>query len=228
MENETEAESLHEATELRIIGGHFRGSKLRYHGDPVTRPMKERVREAIFNLVSVETKGKHALDLFAGTGALGLEALSRGAVSATFIEKHIPTARVVAENIATLGVEDRTELLMTSAFLWGKRDLPNAEFGLRNSELSEEKDSAIRNLKPAIPWLVFCSPPYAFFVDRQDDMLSLIKDVLKYAPTGSILMVEADERFDFDLLPGGVRQEKRGEGWDVRTYYPAVVGVWRT
>jgi len=199
-------ESPHEAIELRIIGGHFRGSKLRYAllesgGDPVTRPMKERVREAIFNLVSVETKGKHAIDLFAGTGALGLEAISRGAVSATLIEKHIPTARVVEENIATLGVEDRTELLMTSAFLWGKRDLPNAE-----SEAEK-------------PWLVFCSPPYSFFVDRQDDMLSLITDLLKHAPPESIFLVEADERFDFDLLPGGARKEKRG---------PAVVGVWRT
>jgi len=197
-------------------------------GGPVTRPMKERVRESIFNLVSVETKGKHAIDLFAGTGALGLEALSRGAVSATFIEKHIPTARVVEENIAVLGVEDRAELLMTSAFLWGKRDLPKAEFGLRNSGLGDEKDSALHPPPSALPWLVFCSPPYAFYVDRQDDMLLLITDVLKYAPPGSILMVEADERFDFDLLPGGVRKEKRGEGWDVRTYYPAVVGVWRT
>ncbi len=201
---------LNESTELRIIGGHFRASKLRYHGDPVTRPMKERVREAIFNLVSVETKGKYALDLFAGTGALGLEAISRGAVSATFIEKHIPTARVVEENIATLGVENQTELLMTSAFLWGIRDLPNAES-------SAEK-----------PWLVFCCPPYSFYVDRQEEMLALITAVLKNAPPGSILMVEADERFDFDLLPGGVRKEKKGDGWDVRTYYPAVVGVWRT
>ncbi len=206
----SKSEPLHETTELRIIGGHFRASKLRYHGDPVTRPMKERVREALFNLVSVETKGKHAIDLFAGTGALGLEAISRGAVSATFIEKHIPTARVVEENIASLGVEDRTELLMTSAFLWGKRDLPN---------LKSEAEK---------PWLVFCSPPYSFFIDRQDDMLSLITDLLKHAPPGSIFLVEADERFDFDLLPGGARKEKRGPGWDVRTYYPAVVGVWRT
>lgn len=204
------SESLHETIELRIIGGHFRGSKLSYHGDPVTRPMKERVREALFNLVSVETKGKYAIDLFAGTGALGLEAISRGAVSTLFIEKHIPTARVVEQNIAALGVEDRTKLLMTSAFLWGKRDLPNMESSAEN------------------PWLVFCSPPYSFFVDRQDDMISLISAMLEHAPPESIFLVEADERFDFDLLPGGARKEKRGPGWDVRTYYPAVVGVWRT
>src|ERR1041384_2997332 len=81
--------------DVRIIGGTFRGRRLQYHGDPVVRPMKHRTREAIFNLVSTECAGRHAIDLFAGTGALGLEALSRGAASATFIEKHVPWARVV-------------------------------------------------------------------------------------------------------------------------------------
>ena len=222
------ADPLHEAVELRIIGGHFRNSKLRYHGDPVTRPMKERVREAIFNLVSTEAAGKHAIDLFAGTGALGLEAISRGALSATFIEKHIPTARVVEENIAALGVEDRTTLLMTSAFLWGKRDLPNIAGGGQQTEIVGSQNTAFTLPPFSLPWLVFCSPPYSFFVDRQEDMLSLITALLEHAPTGSIFLVEADGRFDFNLLPGGARQEKRGPGWDVRTYSPAVVGVWRT
>jgi len=218
----------HESVDLRIIGGTFRGRKLRYHGDPTTRPMKHRVREAIFNLISTESKGHHAIDLFAGTGALGLEALSRGAISATFIEKHVPTARVVEENIAALNVESICTLHTTSAFLWGKRDLPNADCGMRNAELREDKDSAIRNPNSALPWLVFCSPPYAFYVDRQNDMLELINAVLQRAPAESIFIVEADERFDFGLLPGHVAQEKHDRGWDVRTYSPAVVGVWRT
>ncbi len=201
-----------EPTELRIIGGKFRGSKLRYHGDPGTRPMKHRVREAIFNLISTECNGLHAIDLFAGTGALGLESLSRGALSVTFIEKHVPTARVIQENISALGVDDRATLLTTSAFLWSKRDLPKSE---------------IPNPKSQIPWLVFCSPPYSFYVDRSRDMLELIGAVLDRAPEGSILIVEADERFDFELLPGNVAVERHAEGWDVRTYPPAVVGVWR-
>ena len=86
--------------------------------------MKERVREAIFNLVGPECRGRHVIDLFAGTGAIGLEAMSRGAESATFIERHVPTSRVVAENVDRLGVGDCAELLVTSAFLWAKRDLP--------------------------------------------------------------------------------------------------------
>src|SRR5215470_6647638 len=97
-ESARDAEAAGREPDLRIIGGKFRGRRLRYHGDPVVRPMKHRTREAIFNLVTTDAVGRHVIDLFAGTGAVGLEALSRGATSATFIEKHVPTARVVEEN----------------------------------------------------------------------------------------------------------------------------------
>jgi len=184
--------------QLRIIGGRFRGSKLRYHGDPSVRPMKHRVREAIFNLISTDCKGCHAIDLFAGTGALGLEAISRGAERATLIEQHVPTARIITRNIAHLELEEQCTLLVTSAFLWGKRDLPR--------------------LEAALPWVVFCSPPYAFFVERQAELLELIRQTIEYAPAESLVVVEADQRFDFTLLPGD---------WDVRSYLPAVVGIYR-
>src|SRR5437868_14777408 len=80
---------------LRIIGGSRRGRKLQYSGDVRTRPMKDRVREAVFNLLGPQIAGSHAIDLFAGTGALGLEAISRGASKATFIERHLPTAKLI-------------------------------------------------------------------------------------------------------------------------------------
>ena len=216
-----------EPTELRIIGGKFRGRKLRYHGDPGTRPMKHRVREAIFNLISTECKGLHAIDLFAGTGALGLEALSRGAASATFVEKHVPTARVIQENIGLLNVDDRATLLTTSAFLWSKRDLPKGDGGKWKGEFSTSDSSPFPPPPFALPWLVFCSPPYAFYVERSRDMLELVGAVLERAPEGSILVVEADKRFDFNLLPGNVAVGRHDAGWDVRGYPPAVVGVWR-
>src|SRR5919199_1250279 len=76
---------------LRIIGGTLRGRKIKYSGDVRTRPMKDRVREAVFNLLGPQVSGSHAIDLFAGTGALGFEAISRGALRATFIERHYPT-----------------------------------------------------------------------------------------------------------------------------------------
>src|SRR5436305_10192051 len=145
--------------DVRIIGGTFRGRRLQYHGDPVVRPMNHRTREAMFNLISTECNNRHAIDLFAGTGALGLEALSRGAASATFIEKHVPSARIVEENIRALAVEDRAQLLVTSAFLWAKRDLPSLPSpsgrGQGEGALSAVYSVSRRN------WLVFCSPPYA-------------------------------------------------------------------
>src|SRR5687767_11185885 len=87
---------------LRIIGGRFRGRLLAYSGDERTRPMKDRVREAVFNLVGPDVKEKLAIDLFAGTGALGLEALSRGAAEAVLLERHFPTAAVIGQNAVTL------------------------------------------------------------------------------------------------------------------------------
>ena len=101
-------------------------------------------------------------------------------------------------------------------------------FRIPQSSFAKAMEDKSRDPRSAIPWLVFCSPPYAFFVDRQEEMLDLVHRVLEQAPAGSILVVEADSRFDFQLLPGGVAQHRREEGWDVRTYLPAVVGVWRT
>ena len=83
----------HTPVGVRIIAGCFRGRKLHYSGDPRTRPMKDRVRQALFNRLGPDVEGTLAVDLFAGTGALGLEALSRGATRAILIEQHRPTAR---------------------------------------------------------------------------------------------------------------------------------------
>ncbi len=140
--------------------------------------------------------------------ALGLEALSRGAASATFIEKHVPSARVVEENIRTLDVEDRSTLLITSAFLWAKRDLP----------VPDSAPPADR------PWLVFCSPPYIFYSEKQQEMLELVGRIQQHAPPASILIIEADEQFDLALLRDA---PDNNEQWDVRNYLPAVIGIWR-
>ena len=183
---------------MRIIGGSFRGRKLRYGGDQRVRPMKDRVRESLFNLIGPSIRGKHAVDLFAGTGALGLEAISRGAVSATLTEQHYPTAKILRENVATLKIESRVEAITADVFIWFRRG-PNL---------------------PATPWVVFCSPPYGFYVDRTEDLLKLIADLIEAAPAESIFAVESDARFDFALLPHATK-------WDVRTYRPAVVGVYR-
>lgn len=182
---------------VRIIGGQFRGRKLEYAGDLRVRPMKDRTREAVFNLVGPAVRGKHAIDLFAGTGVLALEALSRGASRATLIEQHFPTAAVVRRNVAALEAEDRCQVISGSVFAWWKR----------------RPDMAIE------PWLVFCSPPYAFFVERREQMLEILGQLLAAGPEESVFVVESDERFVFAELPDP-------EGWDVREYPPARVGIY--
>ncbi len=186
-----------EPANLRIIGGRLRGSKLLYGGDPRVRPMKHRVREAIFNLVGPAVKEKHAIDLFAGTGALGLEAISRGAARATLIEQHFPTAEIIRRNVAALGLEDLTEIGTANVFIWQKR---GPELG-------------------PTPQVVFCSPPYDFYVERTEEMLELIAGLMRSAPVESIFVVESDARFDFGLLP-------EAQHWDVRSYPPAMVGIY--
>jgi len=160
--------------------------------------MKDRVREAIFNLLGPAVRGKHAIDLFAGTGALALEALSRGAQRATLIEQHVPTAEIIGRNVAALGVQSLCELVTADVFIWWRRQ---PELG-------------------SAPWLVFSSPPYDFYVDRADDVLTLLGSLVESAPAESILVVECDARFDLSRLP-------QPDAWDVRSYAPAVVAISR-
>lgn len=95
---------------MRIIAGTFRGRRLRTVADRQVRPTSDRVREAWFSIVGPRVPGARVLDLFAGSGALGLEALSRGAAHATFVETARAAQRVLRTNIADLGVEDRVAI----------------------------------------------------------------------------------------------------------------------
>ena len=79
----------------RIIGGDLRGRRLAHRPGGPTRPMKDRVRETLFDLLGQRIKQAVVIDLFAGTGALGFEALSRGAARAVFVERHFTTADVL-------------------------------------------------------------------------------------------------------------------------------------
>src|SRR5205085_3987846 len=178
-------------------GGDWRGRKLEYPGDPRTRPMEDRVGEAVFNLIG--PRGTYAIDLFAGTGALGLEAISRGATGALFIERHFPTAKLVGKNAQQLGIEDRCRVFPGSALVWGRR--PDAPLDA--------------------PWLVFCSPPYDFYVGRTTEMLDLIQRLIASAPPGSTFVVESDDRFDLATLP-------QADRWETRIYPPALISIFRT
>ena len=94
----------------RIVSGTWRGRRLAVPKDSRVRPTAERVREAWLQILSSELPDARVLDLFAGSGALGLEALSRGAAHATFVELNPPSLAALRENIASLDAADRTSI----------------------------------------------------------------------------------------------------------------------
>jgi 16S rRNA (guanine966-N2)-methyltransferase len=121
---------------VRIVGGTLGGRVLRAPAGAATRPTSEKVRQALFNILG-DVNGDHVLDLFAGTGALGFEALSRGAATATFVDLARPALNVIKENLTALGVADRATLSAGDAVAFAARHIPPA------------------------PWrIVFVDPPY--------------------------------------------------------------------
>jgi 16S rRNA (guanine966-N2)-methyltransferase len=94
------------ARTLRIIGGTWRGRRLRFPPSPEIRPTPDRVRETLFNWLARRVPGARCLDLFAGSGALGLEALSRGAAHATFVERDPAAAREIRARLAEWHAHD--------------------------------------------------------------------------------------------------------------------------
>lgn len=99
---------------VRLISGKYGGRIIEGSGTDRTHPMGERIRNALFNKIASELDDAEVLDAFAGSGALGLEALSRGAKKATFIEKDRIAQKIISNNIKLLGVEEHSTLVKAS------------------------------------------------------------------------------------------------------------------
>ena len=124
---------------MQITSGAFKGRMIKTPQQGITRPTQSRVRAAIFNSLQHSIVGAVFLDICAGSGAMGLEALSRGAAHAIFIEQNNKAAQVIKHNIALLHVEDKTELMACDALHALKR-------------LDEEKKTVD---------IIYFDPPYA-------------------------------------------------------------------
>lgn len=106
---------------LRIISGRFGGRNIQAPDTNATHPMSERVRNALFNIVGDEIKGASVLDAFAGSGALGLEAISRGAARATFIERDSRAVATLDSNVALFGLAGDTTVVGADVNAWVDR-----------------------------------------------------------------------------------------------------------
>lgn len=103
---------------VRIISGRYGGRIIQAPDTKRTHPMSERIRNALFNSLGDEVQDATVLDAFAGTGAIGFEALSRGARHVIFIEKDRVAQRVLTENVASIGVEKTSDIVRTSVANW--------------------------------------------------------------------------------------------------------------
>jgi 16S rRNA (guanine966-N2)-methyltransferase len=137
---------------MRVVGGSARGRRLVAPAGTHTRPTTDRVREAVMNALWSRgaLEGARVLDLFAGSGALGIEALSRGASHALFVDEDPRARRAVIQNLETCGLADRAEVVSDRA----ERFL---------SRWAEDPEGRSRFD------LAFCDPPYAF--DRWEELL---------------------------------------------------------
>lgn len=115
--------------QLRIIGGQWRGRKLRFNEVDSLRPTGDRIRETLFNWLAPVIAGASCLDLFAGSGALGLEALSRGAASVTMIERHPAAVSALQENCQLLQA-DGADILAADALNWLENTRPETPFDI--------------------------------------------------------------------------------------------------
>lgn len=128
---------------MRIVAGEFGGRRLVLPKDERVRPTADRVREAWMSILGSSLRGARVLDLFAGSGALGLEALSRGAATADFVEIGARSLKAMAANIEALGVSDRCAVHKGDALRYAEA-LPPGAFDLAFADPPYDHDAALR------------------------------------------------------------------------------------
>jgi 16S rRNA (guanine966-N2)-methyltransferase len=131
---------------MRVIAGEFRSRRLESIPGDATRPTPDRVREALFNILQTQIAGASFVDAYAGTGAVGIEALSRGAAHAWFLERDRRALDAIRKNLATLGVERRATVLAGKVLVTLERSPPAIVFLDPPYDLADEYRGALELL----------------------------------------------------------------------------------
>ena len=173
---------------LRIVAGKWRSRLLDIADVPGLRPTSERVRETLFNWLAPDIQGARCLDLFAGTGALGLEALSRGATQVVFVDNSRRATREIEKSIKTLDASGATVV-------------------------NQDARQYLRGVAPASVDIIFLDPPFA--ADLLTDLCRLVDELGILAPRGRVYL-EQDKRKPEAQLPGGWTRIKNKTAGQVR------------
>lgn len=183
-------------TQLRIVAGSLRGRKLTCSVNDHMRPAPQMVREALFSILGDAVPDRPFYDLFAGTGAVGLEALSRGARPVVLVERDFRVAGEIEKHVNLFQVEDRATVVRADVYRWADR-WPGADE----------------------PVNLFLGPPYPDFERRSEALLEAIRQLQGKAALGSVLVVQAEDTPALDGLPAE-------GGWEIRRYGRNHLWIW--
>lgn len=180
---------------MRIVAGDFGGRRLKAVPGMATRPTTDKVKEAMFNIIGPYFDGGRSLDLFAGSGGLSIEAVSRGIEHAVLIDRQYAAIKTIKDNVAVTKAADRFEIL--------KRDARRAV-----TELAQRGDQFN---------LVFFDPPYA--QQKIVQQMTQLRELALLAPDARIVC-ETDQQADLpETVPGFDFIEQRNYGITVLTIY---------
>jgi 16S rRNA (guanine966-N2)-methyltransferase len=168
---------------MRIIAGEFRGRRLLGpEGDRVTRPITDRVKQSLFDILAPRIEGTVVYDCFAGTGSMGLECLSRGAAAATFFEADRSALARLRRNIEAVRVVGRAKVVGGDVFRW---------FASSPPPVPEQRAG-----------LVFLDPPYRFLVERPEPLRELAGHVAAdHLASEGVVILRRDTKDRIELPP---------------------------
>jgi len=169
---------------MRIISGTYRGLRLATLKGDALRPTADHLRETLFNVLGTEIEGRTFLDAYAGTGAVGIEALSRGAKEVVFVEHHRPAAELIRKNLAALKVEEGFYVMTTTV--------------LKGLEKLAEEGSHFD--------FVFLDPPYAEIREYHHVLRQLARSEL-LLPT-SVVIAEHSRHTNLEEQYGTLRRSR--------------------
>ncbi|MFO0877112.1 MAG: RsmD family RNA methyltransferase [Gemmataceae bacterium] len=164
-------------TQIRIVAGSLRGRKITCEVNPDLRPTPQRAREAMFNILGDAIPGRDFYDVFAGTGVVGIEALSRGATNASFVERDFRLIEGLERVFKEFKLRN-ARILRADVYRWVERWQP-----------------------PAAPVNVFLSPPFPDLQRREDEMIASLSTLQQRLAPGSVLILQGEKAAMLDRLP---------------------------
>lgn len=178
------------SSQIRIIGGEFGGRRINTPTRDSTHAMGDRIRTAIFNMVDCENK--NVLDAFAGSGSLGITAVSHGAKCATFIEKDRKAANVIVKNTTDLGISKKCKVIATTVHNWATTTV----------------------VEPETFDLIFVDPPY------HDTQFSTLNELVNYLKLNGLMVLSLPGRLcDVPSIKGAVVVDSRNYGEATIAYF---------